>query len=81
MVFLSQTSKVTVHPQKGQARYFTILRDKYIVENVAWSYETPEPAYALLAGRIAFNRAHVEFQVDGRSPADLDDETDGVDPG
>jgi len=81
MMFLSQTTKVTHNPDKGEARYFTILRDQHIVENVAWSYETPEPAYAALAGRIAFNHAHVEFQVAGLSSADTEDEEDGVEPG
>jgi uncharacterized protein (DUF427 family) len=81
MMFLAQTNKVTHNPDKGEARYFTILRDQHLVENVAWSYEAPEPAYAALAGRVAFNPAHVEFQVEGQSSADTEDEEDGVEPG
>ena len=50
------------------------------VHNVAWSYEAPPPAFAAIAGRIAFHAAHVDFQVDGHSPADgedVDDQEDG----
>lgn len=84
MVFLSQTDKVTRNPDKGDARYFTIYRDQHIVDNMAWSYETPNAPFADIAGRIAFYPEHVEFQADGHSPAeteiqDEDVEIDGQD--
>ncbi|MGR4863356.1 DUF427 domain-containing protein [Caulobacter sp. LARHSG274] len=83
MVFLSQADKTTRHPDKGEARYFTIYRDQHLVENIAWSYETPGAAFAEIAGRIAFRPEHVEFQVHGHTPADtaIEDEaveTDGL---
>ena len=70
MVFLSQTDKITRNPDKGDACYFTIYRDQHLVENMAWSYETPNPPFADIAGRIAFSPEHVEFQVQGHTPAD-----------
>jgi len=70
MVFLRQTDKLTRNPDKGDARYFTIYRDQHLVENMAWSYETPTPLFADIAGRIAFYPEHVEFQVHGHTPAD-----------
>ena len=82
MVFLRQTDKVTRNPDKGDARYFTIYRDQHLIENMAWSYETPKPAFADIAGRIAFYPEHVEFQITGHTAAeteiqDEDAEIDG----
>jgi uncharacterized protein (DUF427 family) len=79
MVFLSQTDKVTRNPDKGDARYFTIYRDQHIVENVAWSYETPSAPFADIAHRIAFRPEHVEFQVHGQSAAQTEIDDEGVD--
>lgn len=72
MVFLRQTGKVTRNPDKGDARYFTIYRDQHIVDNVAWSYETPNAPFAAIADRIAFYPEHVEFQVHGHSAAETE---------
>jgi uncharacterized protein (DUF427 family) len=79
MAFLSQTDKVTRNADKGEARYFTIYRDQHIVDNVAWSYETPSAAFADLAGRIAFRREDVDFQVEGHFADEAERETEGVD--
>jgi uncharacterized protein (DUF427 family) len=70
MVFLRQTDKITRNPDKGDARYFTIYRDQHLVENMAWSYEVPNPPFADIAGRIAFRPEHVEFQDHGHTAAD-----------
>lgn len=78
MVFLSQTDKVTRNPDKGDARYFTIYRDQHLVENMAWSYETPKPAFADIAGRIAFYPEHVEFQVAGHTAAETEIQDEDV---
>jgi uncharacterized protein (DUF427 family) len=81
MVFLRQTDKVTRNPDKGDACYFTIYRDQHIVDNVAWSYETPNAPFADIAGRIAFRPEDVEFQADGHSVADTEIADEGVDIG
>jgi len=72
MTFLRRTDKVTHCPYKGDASYFTIYRDRQIIENAAWSYEDPYSAVGPIAGRIAFYPEHVEFQLDDRSPAETE---------
>jgi uncharacterized protein (DUF427 family) len=78
MVFLSQTNKITRNPDKGDACYFTIYRDQHLVENMAWSYEAPNPPFAEIAGRIAFRPEHVEFQSHGQTAADTGIADEGV---
>jgi uncharacterized protein (DUF427 family) len=39
---------------KGQAHYFTVTAGDRIEERAAWGYATPNPAYADLAGMVAF---------------------------
>jgi uncharacterized protein (DUF427 family) len=72
MPFLRRTDKVTHCPYKGDAAYFTIYRDRQIIENAAWSYETPYSAVGAIAGRVAFYPEHVEFQLNDRSPAETE---------
>jgi uncharacterized protein (DUF427 family) len=81
MIFLRRTDKVTHCPYKGDASYYTIYRDRQIIENAAWSYEDPFAAVGGIGGRIAFYPEHVEFQVGALSAADteaLDSEAGGV---
>jgi uncharacterized protein (DUF427 family) len=78
MVFLQKTQKVTLNPDRGEAHYFTIYRDQHIVDNIAWSYETPQDPFGDIAGRIAFRPEHVEFQSDGRDPAETETQDEGV---
>lgn len=49
---------------KGEASYFTIMRDGHVIEDVAWSYETPTADAEMIARRIAFDPRHVDFQVE-----------------
>jgi uncharacterized protein (DUF427 family) len=81
MMFLRRTDKITHCPYKGDASYFTIYRDRQIIENAAWSYEDPFPAVGGIGGRIAFYPEHVEFQIGELSASDteaLDREDGGV---
>ena len=39
---------------KGQARYHTVRGADRVVRRAAWSYPHPDPAYAALAGMVAF---------------------------
>jgi len=41
-------------PFKGDARYWSLRTDGGLVEDAAWSYETPYDEHAAIAGRIAF---------------------------
>jgi uncharacterized protein (DUF427 family) len=74
MAVLQSSEKRTHCPYKGDASYFTIMRDRKIVENVAWSYEQPLSDRSDIAGRIAFYPEHVEFHVTD-TPADAPEES------
>lgn len=49
-------------PYKGDASYFGIRTEGGPLDNAAWSYETPYPAVAAIAGHLAFypDKATVE---------------------
>jgi uncharacterized protein (DUF427 family) len=70
MAFLQKTDKVTHCPYKGEATYYTIVRDRQIIENAVWSYETPLSGVSQIAGRLAFYPEHVEFKRAGLTPAE-----------
>jgi uncharacterized protein (DUF427 family) len=63
MLVLRKTDHASFCPLKGDASYFTIYRDRQIVENAAWSYEDPIEAADLIRGRIAFYPQHVDIQM------------------
>ncbi len=65
MSALRRTDHITQCPLKGTASYYTIYRDREVIENAAWSYEDPFDDVSLIAGRIAFYPEHVEFHLDG----------------
>ena len=55
MSLLERSTHATTCPFKGQAAYFSIRVDGAApIENAAWSYETPHPAVASIAGHLAF---------------------------
>jgi uncharacterized protein (DUF427 family) len=49
---------------KGDARYFALAADP-TAPPVAWSYPSPDPRFAAIAGWFAFYPARVECRVDG----------------
>lgn len=52
--FLVDSDRHTSCPWKGQASYYTIEVDGEQNRNAAWTYLTPKPEAAKIAGRIAF---------------------------
>lgn len=54
MALLERTARVTHCPYKGDASYFSIKADGKMLDNAIWTYETPFPAMAEIAGRLAF---------------------------
>ncbi len=55
MALLRRTQRSTHCPYKGDASYFTLaLGDGRTAENAVWSYESPYPAMAAIAGHLAF---------------------------
>ena len=63
MSALARSATSSWCPYKGEASYFSLsASDGAAVPDIAWSYETPAPAMAPIAGRIAFyaNKARIE---------------------
>lgn len=48
------TARTSHCPYKGDARYFDLLVDGTRRSDAVWSYETPFPAVAAIAGHVAF---------------------------
>lgn len=54
MAMLESTTHKTHCPYKGDASYFSLKAGDKSAENAVWSYETPFPAVAEIAGHLAF---------------------------
>ena len=54
MALLERTARTTHCPYKGDANYFSIRANGKSLENAIWTYETPFPAMAEIAGHLAF---------------------------
>ncbi|MGB3867516.1 MAG: DUF427 domain-containing protein [Xanthobacteraceae bacterium] len=51
---LVRSARVTHCPYKGDASYFSIAAGAATLPDAVWSYETPFPAMAEIAGHLAF---------------------------
>lgn len=50
-------------PWKGEAKYWDVISGDAVNENSAWSYPSPKPAAAEIAGYIAFEtRAGIRIE-------------------
>ncbi len=54
MALLKRTTQSTHCPYKGDASYYTIDAGGRTAKDAVWSYETPFPAMAEIAGHLAF---------------------------
>lgn len=54
---------VTHCPYKGDASHYSIGAAGEFSRNAAWSYETPYPAVAAIAGHMAFYPDKVRFET------------------
>jgi uncharacterized protein (DUF427 family) len=54
MELLSRTERTTHCPYKGDANYFSVSANGRALDNAVWTYETPFPAMAEIAGYVAF---------------------------
>jgi uncharacterized protein (DUF427 family) len=61
MTLLTVSALKTHCPYKGEANYFSIGSGGETAENAIWSYETPNPSVAEIAGYLAFDQKQVEF--------------------
>ncbi len=60
MTLLVRTAHATHCPYKGDAAYFSIVVDGRPSENAVWTYESPFPAMAPIAGHLAFYPSRVD---------------------
>lgn len=54
LAFLEKTDKSTHCPWKGDASYYSIVTKSKVIENAAWSYESPKEEMARIADHLAF---------------------------
>ena len=54
MAFLEPSDKTSHCPHKGDASYYGIAAKSGLIENAAWSYESPLEAVNEIAGHLAF---------------------------
>lgn len=62
--FLTPTRKVSFCEWKGIATYWAVRIGEARVENAAWSYETPNPAFGRIEGYLSFYPSCVDCYVD-----------------
>lgn len=62
MALLMRTGHSTYCPHKGQASYWTIKSGEKVMENAAWSYESPYDAVLAIKGCIAFHGHGLDIQ-------------------
>ena len=60
MDLLDPSPTVTQCEWKGAASYFSTTAGSRRIEDVAWSYERPNPGYEAMAGHLAFYAAKVD---------------------
>lgn len=54
MTLMTRTAHSSHCPFKGDASYYTIDAGGRTAENAVWTYETPKPEVAGIAGHLAF---------------------------
>ena len=62
MTFLDPSERVTRCPHKGETVYFNIEAAAGTIADAAWSYESPLPGVAAIAGTLAFDPALVTVE-------------------
>jgi uncharacterized protein (DUF427 family) len=62
---LVATDHGTTCPFKGDASYWSVELDGARHENLVWSYESPIPEMAAIAGLLAFYDERVTLRVEG----------------
>ena len=65
MAALVRTERTTHCPYKGDASYYSVKADGKTLENAVWTYETPFPAMAEIAGHLAFYPDKVRIEEMG----------------
>jgi uncharacterized protein (DUF427 family) len=66
---LRPTDRETTCPFKGQASYWSAQVGDHPLEDLVWSYQTPIPDAAGIAGLMCFYNERVELKVSNARPA------------
>lgn len=69
MDLLAASARSTYCPYKGTARYWSVVVDDVVVDDVAWSYDDPLPECARIRGMLGFDEARASVVAD-LPPAD-----------
>ena len=64
--YLRPTATKTTCPFKGEASYWSAEVGGQVFTDLVWSYETPIPEAAQIAGLMCFYPDRVELTVDGQ---------------
>ena len=75
--YMSKTATVTHCPYKGDATYYAVRMDGRLIEDAAWSYESPYPAMEAIRGLLAFYPDKVEVYAVDASQLDARRRTEG----
>ncbi len=62
MAFFDRTDHVSEEAQIGTATHYTLDTRSQMLENVAWSFESPAPEAAEIAGHLAFDTDRVTVE-------------------
>lgn len=62
MAFLEKSPTTSTCPHKGLASYYSIVAQNGTIRDAIWSYETPLPEVAAIAGYLAFYANKVEIE-------------------
>jgi uncharacterized protein (DUF427 family) len=54
MALMDRSTRQSTCPWKGAASYFSLTTESGTIRDAAWSYETPKPGVAEIAGHLAF---------------------------
>jgi uncharacterized protein (DUF427 family) len=65
--FLRRTERATTCPFKGEASYWSAVIGDQVHDDIVWSYETPIPAAADIAGLLCFYNERVDLAVAGQT--------------
>jgi uncharacterized protein (DUF427 family) len=66
MNLLERSAHQTRCPYKGLASYYTLVAPAGRAENAVWTYESPFPVAGKIAGYLAFDPRHVQFEEEPR---------------
>jgi len=81
MDFIAPTDHHSHCPYKGEASYYSIVRDGRIAEHAVWSYEDPFPAMTAIKGHLAFYPNQVEIEELEMAGEDIRDIVEHTDSG